>query len=75
MVKVDSERALLTLGGSCGEQTEDDLEQSPVYSDEVRAPSNIELKHKLKEDERSVELQLRADMMLCLARELEKMVQ
>ena len=73
-IKFKSQQAVLSLGGSCGEQEEGDDEQSPVHSDEVRLGSNIELKHKQREMEESIELQLRANMLLCLARELESIL-
>lgn len=70
------DNAVLTLGGGQGEvnNDEEELEQSPIYLDEVRAGSNIELKHKPKEEEKHIELQLRANMFLCLSRQLEKIL-
>ena len=47
---------------------EEQSPESPIYSDEIRSDSNIELKHKPKEDEKLIELQLRANLMLSLGR-------
>lgn len=71
LINLDSENSLLTLNPR--DFDEEDTE-SPVYSDEVRSDPNIELKHKPKEDVEHIELQLRANMMLCLARQLDSLL-
>lgn len=75
LIQLNSENSLLTLGGSCGEHDDEDTEKSPVYSDEVRSGPNIELKHKPREDVKHIELQLRANMILCLARQLDNVIE
>ena len=71
ILQLDSSEAVLTLGlgGACGvvgdEDTDDDTESSTVYGDEVRSGL---------EDVKHIELQLRANMMLCLARKLDNML-
>lgn len=49
-------------------------EQSPIYCDQVRAGPKIELKHKPRDDPSHIQLQLRANMNLCLSRKLEKIL-
>ena len=72
MIKYCAEGAILTLGGAYGVE---DGGESPVYCDEVRPGPNIEIKHKPKViSEENVSLQLRANMMLTLARELDQIL-
>lgn len=70
---LNDQKALLTLGGSSGEVVLED-EQSPIYCDQVRAGPKIELKHKPRDDPSHIQLQLRANMNLCLSRKLVKIL-
>lgn len=77
-------QTILTLGGAYGgneEEEEDNNEEednqviSPVYQDEVRAGSTIEIKHRPRDREQDIVFQLRANMILGLSKELYKLLE
>lgn len=67
-------QTILTLGGDNGANEDEEDNQSPVYEDEVRARSRIELKHQPKELKLNIQCQLRANMVLGLSEELHKLL-
>lgn len=72
-IELGNEATVLLLGGNVDNEDEG-TELSPIYTDEVRASSIAEIKHKQSQTDSDVELQLRANMRLSLARNLEVML-
>lgn len=72
----DRSQTIMTLGGAYGVNEDEDEDSSPVYEDEVRVGSKIELKHRpMGLTEHDIEFQLRANMILGMSKELYKLLE